>query len=340
MSEPTIVTDPEIPDGFRVFRAGQVDGEQAALVKLADGGRLSVASLATAPVAAAAAVNRTYLADVSEFQSNIIDAVYLKWSKAIIIRAAYGTRTDKAWFGGDRRAQLHKGGIRFLGIYQYLTAGQDPVVQAKALIKLIGKLQPGEKIICDLEEGSGNQHARLSAWYNTIESGLGDIPWTYSGLNFAATHGVAPVDWVAAYQSTEPSVPHKLWQFTDKLSIPGIGNIDASVFNGTIDQLAAYGHQAAITGGQFPIPAHLVAGTAGLVTLSVTWQPVKMTDGTQPTGYTVEAWGLDGKRYTSQVVTGTSCTMTGLHAGWTYKIRVWANGGKISPQHAEITVSV
>ena len=57
------------------------------------------------------------LADVSEFQSQIVDAVYLAWSKAIVVRAAYGdSHDDRAWYGGERRALLHAGGVRFLGI--------------------------------------------------------------------------------------------------------------------------------------------------------------------------------------------------------------------------------
>jgi GH25 family lysozyme M1 (1,4-beta-N-acetylmuramidase) len=338
MSEPTLVTDPQIPDDFRPFRAG---GQDAQKFSVSPSSGLAIPRTGDVHVAAAAQSARTYLADVSEFQPDIVDAAYLQWSKAIIIRAAYGsTHDDRAWYGGDRRAQLHKGGVKFLGIYQYLVAGQDPVVQAKELIRMVGPLQAGEKLICDLEEGSGNQHARLTAWYNTIMSAYpGVTPWTYSGLFFAASSGIAPVDWVAAYQSAEPSVPHKLWQFTDKLSVPGIGSVDCSVFNGTIDQLAAYGYQPGVTEGQFPIPAHLAAG-AGVASLPVSWQPVKMADGTVPTGYTVEAWGLDNHVYAHMVVTGTSALLTGLHAGWTYKIRVWANGGKVSPQHAEITVQL
>jgi hypothetical protein len=184
------------------------------------------------------------LADVSEFQPNIVDAVYLNWSKAIIIRAAYGdAHDDKAWFGGQRRDFLHAGGVRFLGIYQYIVASQDPVQQAGALSALVGSLRPGERIIGDLEEGTGDQSGRWLAWSSEIKKLLGQMPWNYSGLNFAAAHGIAPVDWVAAYQAPEPTVAHKLWQFTDAFTIPGVGSADCSVFHGTIEQLAALGFQ-------------------------------------------------------------------------------------------------
>lgn len=189
------------------------------------------------------------LADISEFQPDIADAAYLAWSKAIVIRAAYGTRTDAAWYGGARRSQLLAGGAQFLGIYQYLVAGQDAAAQARALVSIIGKLNKGEVVICDLEEGAGNQHARLSAWATVIGGALGDAPWCYSGLWFAQSAGIAPVAWVAAYQSAEPAPPHRLWQFTDAYKVPGVGTCDCSVFHGTMAQLAALAH-----GGSQPAP--------------------------------------------------------------------------------------
>jgi GH25 family lysozyme M1 (1,4-beta-N-acetylmuramidase) len=200
--------------------------------------------------AVTASASAVLLADISEFQPDIADAAYLRWSRAIIIRAAYGaSHDDHAWYGGDRRAQLHDGGVRFLGIYQYLIAGQDAAAQARVLARLVGSLRDGEKVICDLEEGAGNQSARWHAWRDVIRAELGDEPWLYSGLNFAAAAGLAPVDWVAAYQRSEPSGAHVLWQFTSAFAVPGAGTCDCSIFHGTIDQLAAFAH-----GGR-PVPA-------------------------------------------------------------------------------------
>lgn len=212
------------------FRAGNNPGETA-------GERLGV----IAPRIGAAGV--TLLADISEFQPDIADAAYLAWSHAIVIRAAYGdAHDDQAWYGGARREILLQGGARFLGIYQYLVAGQDPVAQAKVLAGLVGTLRTGEIIIRDVEEGAGNLSALCASWDHVIETELGDKPWGYSGLNFAAAHGIAPATWVAAYQSTEPAPEHELWQFTDAYHVPGVGLSDCSVFHGTIDDLAALAH--------------------------------------------------------------------------------------------------
>src|SRR2546429_4627769 len=104
---------------------------------------------------ASAAGPRVLLCDVSEFQSNLADAVYLAWSKAIVIRAVYGSaHDDHAWYGGQRRALLHAGGARFLGIYAYLVAGQSGAVQAQEFRRLVGAIQPREGFIADLAEGA------------------------------------------------------------------------------------------------------------------------------------------------------------------------------------------
>lgn len=242
---------PSEPAPFRAGRTGQPRKGAAA--------HLAVPTMVPGTV--------TLLADVSEFQPDIADQAYLSWSKAIVIRGLYGTRVDKAWYGGARRDALHAGGARFIGIYAYIT-GQDIVAQAKALISLLGRLRPGEKIIADIEEGAGDQQARWVTWAKTVNAALGDPPWDYSGLNFAAAHGLQPVTWVAAYSTREPDPPHQLWQFTDALTIPGVGTADCSVFHGSIDELAALAYQPTarppaparwhgeyVTAGQFSLAA-------------------------------------------------------------------------------------
>lgn len=185
------------------------------------------------------------LADVSEFQPNINYGTYLKWSKAVIIRCAYGNvHDDRAWNSGARRAAFHKGGAKFVGIYQYLVAGESGAAQADTMHRLVGAIQPGEVLVADFEEG---QKGMLSGWYQRMLAlGYpGPQLWTYSGLAFGQAQGVLPVEWLAAYRNTEPSSPHKLWQFTDSYNVPGIGTCDCSVFHGTIEQLAALAYQAA-----------------------------------------------------------------------------------------------
>ena len=186
---------------------------------------------------------QVFLADCSEFQPDIADAAYLAWSKAIVIRAMYGdAHDDNAWYGGARREVLHAGGVRWLGIYQYIVPDQDAAAQARALVNLLGPLRPGELPIGDLEAGGAGQAARWAAWSQVIREAYGLTPWLYSGLDFARTQGLSP-QWVAAYQSSPPDIPHLMWQFSDDYEVPGVGTADCSVFSGTIAQLAAHAHQ-------------------------------------------------------------------------------------------------
>lgn len=246
------MTAPALPV---MFRAGGQPGQASHSIVLDLHGSqamtMAAATADTLAISAATAGQVVYLADVSEFQPNVVDAVYARWSKAIVIRAMYGSaHIDHAWYSGARRAALHSYGMQFIGIYQYVTAFQDAKAQAQALAKLLGHLENGETVIADIEEGSGGQHDRWMTWKQTIAAELGwHDPMDYSGANFAAAHGLAPVDWVASYGGPEPPVPHTLWQFTDALAVPGVGTCDCSVHYGPISDLVARTYGAAKTGG-------------------------------------------------------------------------------------------
>lgn len=310
------------------FRAGRKPGEQA----------LSVADLTEMQPLSFGSSPSVLLGDISEFQPDISDAKYLAWSKAIVIRAMYGDQHDDgAWYNGARRADLHAGGARWLGIYQYIVAGQDVASQARALCQLIGKMEPGEKIIADIEEGGGSQQSRWVTWANIVHGELGDDPWDYSGLFFASSAGLAPVDWVAAYGSVEPSVQHKMWQFTDAFNIPGVGSCDCSVFHGSINQLATLGWQATPTGWTFPAPGNVRVMRPTHSGYSLIWDAVTGPSGQAPSGYSVYTYDSSGRLANHQVTYGTAAseygpTGHGLPAG-TYTSNVWANGAPVAPSH-------
>jgi hypothetical protein len=184
-----------------------------------------------------------YLADVSEYQPDIDDATYVAWSHGIMIRALYGNaHTDGAWYGGARRSDLHAAGIQFLGIYQYLVSGQSGTSQAQAFHSLVGPIQNGEVFVADFEEGAKTM---LTDWYSEMValygSSISSYLWTYTGLSFGESAGVLPVQWIAAYGSSEPSTPHTLWQFSDSYNVPGIGKCDCNQYDGTMSQLASLG---------------------------------------------------------------------------------------------------
>lgn len=218
----------------RAFRAGREPGQAGR--EPGQAGTLHPAVSFTGTV--------TLMADVSEFQPNVADAVYVQWSHAVGIRAMYGdAHDDLAWFGGARRGAFHSAGIKFLAIYQYGVAGQSGAAQAQAFHDLVGPIQEGEVFVFDFEEGSRQM---VTDWFNKMLSlygpGIVRYLWVYSGLFFGEDRGVLPVDWLAAYQNNEPASPHTLWQFSEGFSVPGIGLADCSAFHGTVDQLAALGY--------------------------------------------------------------------------------------------------
>lgn len=201
----------------------------------------------------------TLLADLSEWQPDVADAAYLSWSKAVAVRAMYGdAHDDGAWYRGARRDQFHKLGARFVGIYQFLVAGQDGAAQARAFRSLVGAIRPGEVFVADFEQGT---RAMLTAWYDEMLAlygpGIRPYLWTYTGEYFGESTGALPADWIAAYRAAEPSSRHKLWQFSETFPVPGVGTADCSVFHGTIDELAVLAYPAAPPKPQ-PLPADWV----------------------------------------------------------------------------------
>jgi hypothetical protein len=206
-----------------------------------------------------------HIPDVSEFQPDVDWSKINHWNGgAAIIRAAYGdAHVDHAWNSGVRRKAFWDHGGEVLGIYQYLVADQDPRTQAQALAVILDHhLKPGEFLVCDAEEGTGDQGHRYKAWRERLnELGIhypgyhGD--WIYSSDYFMSAHGLSGFagrrHWIAAYQADEPRTPHLLWQFTDSAVMPGIPqHADCSVFHGTITEFSEHVHD----GKQKPHPTH------------------------------------------------------------------------------------
>jgi hypothetical protein len=280
----------------------------------------------------------TLLADISEYEPNIVDAVYLAWSHAVVIRAAYGDQhDDQAWYGGARRAQLHKLGAKFVGIYQYLVAGQDGAAQADAMHRLVGALQPGEVLIADFEEATAAEdqvgtHQMLTAWYNRMVA-LGypaKYLWTYTGLYFGQAHGVLPVQWLADYNGVEPSSPHILWQFTGNFNMPGIGYGDCSIFRGTVDELAALAYQAPAP----PVPSTAPAVSDGrIVSVSYNDATVAWT-GHNAARFNCKINGpgpIDGQTNTVSI---PQASYSGLESGHTYTVTVVPIGADLHTEGA------
>jgi GH25 family lysozyme M1 (1,4-beta-N-acetylmuramidase) len=205
-----------------------------------------------------AAMTDLIIADVSEFQGAVDWATYAATNPAAIARVCYGTsHTDLQWSANKAGMRAH---LTVRGFYQYVVAAQDITAQARAFAALVGTLQPGEFVVADIEEGAGDQTARAATWQQIVHAAIGGEEWDYSGASFGAAHlrnfvGMRFV-WVAAYQANEPAAGHELWQFTDRRAFPGIhAPCDASVFHGTVAQLAFLINPSAPQPTPAPVPS-------------------------------------------------------------------------------------
>lgn len=171
------------------------------------------------------------IADFSQWQG----VVHPPAGQVVIIRAHNGYVADPDFVAN--RAAAHAAGCPAVGLYQYLPANLDAGSAAAFLVSTTRPLGINEWLICDLEEGQGDQQPRWQAWHDETASATGRRPWLYSGLAFAHAHDLDP-DWVAAYGQTEPTMPHKLWQDTDRYPWPW-GASDASIFHGTLPEFLA-----------------------------------------------------------------------------------------------------
>ncbi len=206
-----------------------------------------------------------------------------------IIRVGYGNAHLDTMFVSNYTA-MKKNGYKFLGLYQYLRASQDPVSQAKAFCNWVGPpsaVAPGTVFICDLEEGTGDQAPRAMAWHNFVDNfyGLSTRPlnersWLYSYASFVTGHNLGAIfasnrhTWIAAYQAAPPAIGHTLWQSTDGTTganitnWPGCGKCDTSQHNGTLATLAADAWPGAVTPPPVTPSFHGEYITAGMFSLA------------------------------------------------------------------------
>ena len=101
-------------------------------------------------------------ADISEWQPSIDAPAYMAGGyKIIIARAHSGYKPDGCF--PARRDYLRKYDFAAVGYYQYMVASRDAEQQARDFIATVGPLKPNEFVVCDSEEGSGSQQARVTA---------------------------------------------------------------------------------------------------------------------------------------------------------------------------------
>jgi hypothetical protein len=175
-----------------------------------------------------------HIPDVSEHQATVD---FGKVGPAVILRAHNGRRADSTFHARQAQARAHQ---IVRGFYIYLVKDRDAATQGREAAAVIGRLQPGEFIAVDLEEGDGDQSARAQAAAAVLDKACGGHAWVYSGEAFDHAH-LAHVTgrrlWLAAYRTSPEPKGDLLWQHSDKEPHPGIGPCDCSIYHGTAQQL-------------------------------------------------------------------------------------------------------
>jgi lysozyme len=175
------------------------------------------------------------------------------WEYAYI-RVSDGLNYPDSKFATNWPAAKTAGVIR--GAYQFFRPGQDPTMQADAMVAKInaaGGLEAGDlPPVLDIEVTDGvastTIQSRAKTWLQEVEKKTGVKPLVYTANFMSSAIGTALGSytlWVANYGATCPLMPSgwtnwKFWQNADNGSIPGIsGNTDTDLFNGNKTQLAA-----------------------------------------------------------------------------------------------------
>jgi hypothetical protein len=178
--------------------------------------------------------------DIAEHQETFDGQAYFAAHRSLIVRAHNGYRRDRLW--PARRDYVRGFPFTAVGYYQYMVADRDAAQQAREFRDAVGPLRANEFVICDCEEGQGDQRPRVQAWFEIADAWAGFRATLYSGEAFCNEHlgGWAAwrrPRWIAAYRKDEPTEPHELWQYTDVARFLGLpGPVDGNWFHGSDEQ--------------------------------------------------------------------------------------------------------
>lgn len=203
--------------------------------------------------------------DVSHYEPRV------DWKQAFAfgIRVAMSKFTDGVKYvdqtGAADRAESQAAGMKY-SPYHFFRFGDDPIEQANFFTRTLAVINPGELPPClDLEwdnsNGPGGRYAdgkeldeegaqSALKFLAQLEKSTGMVPIVYTSPGFfpgkasletATLFGRYPL-WVAHYNVSKPRVPSPwkywtFWQYTDKKDVPGTGKVDASYFNGGMEDL-------------------------------------------------------------------------------------------------------
>lgn len=200
-----------------------------------------LSGLATSAKPAKAAVG-TSIPDLSEWQG-ALTAIEVKNLKKtvpfVILRVQYGSDYKDKDFATSA-ALCKKYGLKY-GVYSF--SQYSSTADAKTEAKDLYSRAPDAKFyVNDYEDQtvtSGTTNSATAAWYTALRAKAPHKRILFYSYNSFATEyantAMKNYDgyWLAAYQSTEPTTAHVLWQYTDDWHSTALGQyVDASKKHG------------------------------------------------------------------------------------------------------------
>lgn len=187
--------------------------------------------------AASAAVG-TSIPDLSEWQGALSATEVQNLKKTVpfvILRVQYGSDYKDKDFANNA-ALCEKYGLKY-GVYSFSQYSSPSDAKTEAA-DLYSRAPSASFYVNDYEDqtvSSGTTNNATASWYSELRS---KAPHKrilfYSYQSFATEYAATSMKdydgyWLAAYQSTEPSMSHVLWQYTDAWYTSALGqNVDAS----------------------------------------------------------------------------------------------------------------
>ena len=192
--------------------------------------------------------------DLSNFQANVDWPTLRQACGVVAEEVSWGLATSVP---AGRVAAIRAQNFGLVVWYMGLRSDQDVTRQVLAFRFALGTLLPHETVCVDWEDTPNvgvptpaqrdEAIAALAFAFGRPVSSIG----TYAPADLLAADPAPPGwVWAASYETTEPSVPHTLWQYTDgqyvslpaaqysPVNWPGVGQIDTSVFHGSLYEMA------------------------------------------------------------------------------------------------------
>jgi lysozyme len=202
--------------------------------------------------------------DVSHYQSAIDWKLALSMGKRFCVAKASDGLSDNAdsMFAKHRSASKEAGLI--FGAYHFLRFDNNPITQAKTLLKITGGVLPGElPLTVDVEwdnrsknggyhdgghlDDAGANTALTCLEYLEKETGIAPIIYTSNAFFYGFKNPERFsrfIPWIAHYTSSVEKVktpkPWKapvFWQYSDNEHIKGVQAIDGDAFLGSFEDL-------------------------------------------------------------------------------------------------------